>query len=106
MPAAASQGKNKPSRRQKKRQLNIIEERKPLIKERMREQVGPGGGVQRGSSIAWLRCPFKCWHGYAACIQRGRHVRKPCGLAPMKKTPFTHKRSSEPNLTTTGILQV
>lgn len=32
------QGKNKPSRRQSKRQANIIEERKPGVKARMREQ--------------------------------------------------------------------
>lgn len=32
------QGKNKPSRRQRKKQANIIEERKPVIKARMREQ--------------------------------------------------------------------
>jgi U3 small nucleolar RNA-associated protein 7 len=32
------QGKNKPSRRQHKKQANIIEERKPEIKARMREQ--------------------------------------------------------------------
>lgn len=32
------QGKNKPSRRQRKKQANIVEERKPGIKARMREQ--------------------------------------------------------------------
>ena len=37
MPACV-QGKNKPSRRQHKKQANIIEERKPDIKARMREQ--------------------------------------------------------------------
>jgi U3 small nucleolar RNA-associated protein 7 len=36
--APIMQGKNKPSRRQRKKQANIIEERKPLVKARMREQ--------------------------------------------------------------------
>lgn len=35
-------GKNRPSRRHRKKQANIIEERKPSIKQRMREQVGAG----------------------------------------------------------------
>jgi U3 small nucleolar RNA-associated protein 7 len=33
-------GKNKPSRRHRKKQVNIIEERKPTMKQRMQEQVG------------------------------------------------------------------
>lgn len=32
------QGKNKPTRRQRKKQANIIEEKLPAIKQRMREQ--------------------------------------------------------------------
>ena len=39
-------GKNKPSRRQKRKQLNIVEDRKPAVKERMRQQ-GVAGGTQR-----------------------------------------------------------
>ncbi|KAK2080015.1 hypothetical protein QBZ16_002410 [Prototheca wickerhamii] len=39
-------GKNKPSRRQKRKQLNIVEDRKPAVKERMRQQ-GVAGGAQR-----------------------------------------------------------
>lgn len=39
-------GKNKPSRRQKRKQLNVIEDKKPGVKERMREQ-GVLGGTQR-----------------------------------------------------------
>lgn len=37
-PSARPQGKNKPSRRQRKKQQNVIEERKPAMKARMREQ--------------------------------------------------------------------
>jgi len=41
-------GKNKPTRRQRKKQLNIIEDKKPTIKARQAEEVrrgvAPGGG--------------------------------------------------------------
>ena len=47
-PCQLPQGKNKPSRRQRKKQDNIIEERKPAMKERMREQgVAAEFGHQR-----------------------------------------------------------
>lgn len=37
-PPPSLQGKNKPTRRQRKKQANIIEEKLPAIKQRMREQ--------------------------------------------------------------------
>lgn len=36
------QGKNKPTRRHKKKQTNIIEEKKPEVLKRMREEVSEG----------------------------------------------------------------
>lgn len=33
-------GKNRPSKRHRKKQTNIIEEKKPAIKQRMKEEVG------------------------------------------------------------------
>ena len=56
----AAQGKNKPSRRQKKRQLNIVEERKPLVKQRMREQVGGGCGRPGPGQCPALHCSALC----------------------------------------------
>jgi hypothetical protein len=35
-------GKNKPTRRQKKKQMNIIEERKPSLKAKLAQEVGSG----------------------------------------------------------------
>jgi U3 small nucleolar RNA-associated protein 7 len=40
-------GKNRPSRRHKKKQTNIIEEKKPQIKERIKEEVRRGKGRER-----------------------------------------------------------
>lgn len=35
-------GKNKPTRRQKKKQMNIIEDKKPSLKAKMAQEVGDG----------------------------------------------------------------
>ena len=52
-PTPRPQGKNKPSRRQRKKQQNIIDERKPLVKARMREQgVSAEFGGKRGKAAA------------------------------------------------------
>jgi U3 small nucleolar RNA-associated protein 7 len=48
-------GKNKPTRRQKKKQMNIIEERKPTIKARQQEEVR-GCWAPCESSMAGLIC--------------------------------------------------
>ena len=53
-PGPAAQGKNKPSRRQRKKQQNIIDERKPLVKARMREEgvSAEFGGKKAGKAAA------------------------------------------------------
>ena len=51
-PPSTSQGKNKPTRRQRKKQLNVIEERKPVIKQRMREE---GVSAEHGGKQAAAR---------------------------------------------------
>lgn len=47
-------GKNKPTRRQRKKQLNIIEDKKPTIKARQAEEVRQGGGESGGGSEWWV----------------------------------------------------
>jgi hypothetical protein len=49
---AVPQGKNKPSRRQRKRQANIIEERKLWMQARMREQGTSAAGAGTGAGAA------------------------------------------------------
>lgn len=51
---AKMKGKNRPSRRHRKKQTNIIEDRKPAIKQRQQEEVR-GGGV--GSGLRAARGP-------------------------------------------------
>ena len=43
-------GKNKPSRRHRKKQLNIVEERKPEVKGRILDKVG-GAGASGAPSL-------------------------------------------------------
>lgn len=50
-------GRNKPTRRQKKKQLNIIEDQKPVIRTRIQEEVG------------WRLC---CSHSHGWCELRER----------------------------------
>jgi type II secretory pathway component HofQ len=38
---ARMKGRNKPTRRQKKKQLNIIEDRMPALRAKLQEEVGP-----------------------------------------------------------------
>lgn len=62
-------GKNRPSKRHRKKQTNIIEERKPGVKQRMREQVGVGRQIECCWVLlreAWLDSANSWGRGWAA----------------------------------------
>lgn len=50
-------GKNKPTRRQKKKQMNIIEDKKPLLQAKIQEEVRRAVWGRRGGVGGW---PLMC----------------------------------------------
>ena len=71
-------GKNKPTRRQKKKQMNVIEERKPTIKARQEEEVRVWGWVSGLWSAVWrwrfvaMRCLFLGSRPGSVCVSSSR----------------------------------
>ncbi|KAJ9533766.1 hypothetical protein QJQ45_026853 [Haematococcus lacustris] len=71
-------GKNRPSKRHRKKQTNIIEERKPVVKQRMKEQVRVSYVVRSGgmwSSSGRRRC------------KKLYNTRLPLQLLPLQMSP-------------------
>lgn len=68
-------GKNKPSRRHKKKQNNIIEEKKTGVKARMQEQVRPLPLPYQPVQSAWLPAPAPApAHLFPTCCAAHVHV--------------------------------
>lgn len=63
-------GKNKPTRRQKKKQMNIIEDRKPVLRLKLQQEVRGGWGVVVGVCCQALRA------FYAGVVELGALGRK------------------------------
>lgn len=54
-------GKNKPSRRHRKKQVNIVEEKKPNVKQKVQEEVSERGSV----AVVW----WDQWMGITPCVR-------------------------------------
>jgi DNA invertase Pin-like site-specific DNA recombinase len=65
---AKMKGRNKPTRRQKKKQMNIIEDKKPVIRAKIQEEVSKQLGVAAACGTPTTRV-LHAWWGALRCVR-------------------------------------